>query len=168
MVPYALTLRTLPRPVRTALPRFSILLNRSFTNTTHTSYPRADAQDKDSMNTEANEYAKSGTDDDAARQESAAFDPDKTNPEEQKHIAGEGKSEYYMADRQGQNTTILAYTSIYQDNQSNPLEVSPANPDVSKQRPGQEKGAESSPGSHGESRERSSGGGSPAKGKKTS
>lgn len=42
------------------------------------------------MNTEATEYSKSGTDDAAARQEDAAFDPDKTDPEEQKDTAGEG------------------------------------------------------------------------------
>ena len=46
----------------------------------------------------------------------------------------------------------------------NPLEVSPANPEVSKQRPEQEGGAESSPGR--ENGEQRSGHGSPKKGKK--
>lgn len=40
-----------------------------------------DAQDKDSMNTEPNEYSKSGSDSQAAHT-SAAFDPSKTTPEE--------------------------------------------------------------------------------------
>ena len=43
------------------------------------------------MNTEATEYSKSGTDDESARQESAAFDPTITDPGEQKAKAGEGK-----------------------------------------------------------------------------
>jgi len=36
------------------------------------------------------EYAKSGSDDQAAAMGDAAFDPDKTSPEEQKKAAGEG------------------------------------------------------------------------------
>jgi hypothetical protein len=46
----------------------------------------------------------------------------------------------------------------------NPLEVSPANPEVSKQRPGEEGGAESSP--RRENEDQRSGYGSPKKGKK--
>ena len=42
------------------------------------------------MNTEATEYSKSGTDDEGARQEEAAFDPNITDPQEQKEKAGEG------------------------------------------------------------------------------
>jgi len=52
--------------------------------------PRIDSQDKDSINTEATEYSKSGTDDDAARNEKAAFDPSQTTPGEEKEKAGEG------------------------------------------------------------------------------
>jgi hypothetical protein len=52
--------------------------------------PRKDSQDKDSINTDATEYSKSGTDDDAARNEKAAFDPNQTDPGEQKEKAGEG------------------------------------------------------------------------------
>lgn len=47
-------------------------------------YPRKDSQDKDSINTEATEYSKSGTDDASARQEDVAFDPDSTDPGHQK------------------------------------------------------------------------------------
>jgi hypothetical protein len=53
-------------------------------------YPRKDSQDKDSINTEATEYSKSGSDDAAARQEKAAFDPSTTDPQEEKEIAGAG------------------------------------------------------------------------------
>ncbi|MCJ1291279.1 hypothetical protein MMC34_002822 [Xylographa carneopallida] len=137
----SLRLRTLtllrPMPLlRSSLPR------HPFSTAPRILYPRVDSQHKDSMNTEAQEYAKSGTDVDAANQNSAAFDPSKTDPMEQKEEAGKGKGDG-----------------------SNPLEVSPANPEVSKQRPEQEGGAEKGTGS---GRERSSGGGSPAKGKKTS
>ncbi len=52
-------------------------------------YPRKDSQDKDSINTEASEYSKSSTDDQAARQGEAAFDPKITDPQEQKDKAGE-------------------------------------------------------------------------------
>ncbi len=53
-------------------------------------FPRKDSQDKDSINTDATEYAKSGTDDDVARNEKAAFDPSQTNPGEEKETAGQG------------------------------------------------------------------------------
>lgn len=52
--------------------------------------PRKDSQHKDSINTEATEYSKSGTDDASARQEDAAFDPGITDPQQQKDKAGEG------------------------------------------------------------------------------
>lgn len=41
------------------------------------------------MNTEATEYSKSATDDEAARHEEAAFDPNTTDPQAQKKKAGE-------------------------------------------------------------------------------
>lgn len=58
------------------------------------------------MNPEANEYAKSSSDDSAAKNEDAAFDPDITDPEEARKKAGEG-------------------------NDVNPLDSSPANPGIS-------------------------------------
>ena len=42
------------------------------------------------MNVEAAETSKSATDDESARQEDAAFDPDITDPQEQHEKAGEG------------------------------------------------------------------------------
>ena len=61
---------------------------RSFGHSSQLSYPRKDAQDKDSINTEASEYSKSGTDDAAARADSTAFDPDTTSPEAQHEQEG--------------------------------------------------------------------------------
>ncbi|KAL8797774.1 MAG: hypothetical protein Q9195_000126 [Heterodermia aff. obscurata] len=104
-------------------------------------YPRKDSQDKDSINTEATEYSKSATDDESARQGNAAFDPNITDPHEQQGKAGEGRGD-----------------------KTNPLEVSPANPEVSKQRSPQEGGAQNS--GENSSRSRTSGGSSPNKGSK--
>ncbi|PBP20968.1 hypothetical protein BUE80_DR008221 [Diplocarpon rosae] len=94
-------------------------VRRVFSQSAIRGHPRKDSQDKDSINTEATEYSKSGTDDAAARQEEAAFDPSTTDPQEERKIAGEGNEE-----------------------SGNPLDVSPANPEVSKQRGQQEGGAE--------------------------
>jgi hypothetical protein len=54
---------------------------------------RKDAQDKDSLKPEPNEYSKSGSDDEAARVEKAAFDPSKTSPEEEHDTAGRESKE---------------------------------------------------------------------------
>lgn len=43
------------------------------------------------MNVEAAETSKSATDDESARQEDAAFNPDITDPQEQHERAGEGE-----------------------------------------------------------------------------
>lgn len=58
------------------------------------------------MDPEPNEYAKSSTDDTAAANEDAAFDPNITDPEHARKKAGEG-------------------------NEVNPLDSSPANPGLS-------------------------------------
>lgn len=42
------------------------------------------------------EYARSGSDDQAAAMGDAAFDPDMTSPEEQKKAAGEGVSGFLL------------------------------------------------------------------------
>ncbi len=69
--------------------------------------PQRNAQgDREKINTDANEYAKSGTDDTVAGNEQAAFDPKITDPQEAKKKAGEG-------------------------NEVNPLDASPANPKLS-------------------------------------
>ena len=54
---------------------------------------RKDTQDKDSLKPEPNEYSKSGSDDEAARVEKAAFDPSKTSPEEEHDTAGRESQE---------------------------------------------------------------------------
>ncbi|KAL6714351.1 hypothetical protein ACLMJK_007774 [Lecanora helva] len=120
---------------------------RQFSQSANVAYPRKDSQDKDSINTEATEYSKSATDDEGARQQDAAFDPNITDPQHQKEVAGKGT--------EGTDT-------------NNPLDVSPANPEVSKQRGETEGGAESSSSSAGTTsdRQRSSGGGGPRKGSK--
>ena len=58
--------------------------------TTTRPYPRKDTQDRESMNTESNEYSKSGGGDNsaAAATEDVAFSADKTKPEEE-HDAAE-------------------------------------------------------------------------------
>jgi hypothetical protein len=70
------------------------------------------------MSPEANEYAKSSTDDVTAANEEAAFDPNITDPQEAKEKVGEG-------------------------NRVNPLDASPANPELRreprKRREGQSK-----------------------------
>lgn len=54
---------------------------------------RKDAQGKDDLKPEPNEYSKSGSDDAAARVEETAFDPDKTSPEAQHDHAASESSE---------------------------------------------------------------------------
>ena len=58
-----------------------------------TSPTPSDAQvDREKINPEANEYAKSGTDNTAAKNDEAAFDPNITDPQEAKKKAGEGNT----------------------------------------------------------------------------
>lgn len=68
--------------------------------------PYKDDQDRESLKPKAQEYVKGDEagDDAAAHKDDAAYNPDKTNPETEKGMAGDG---------------------------SNPLEFSPANPDLS-------------------------------------
>ncbi|KAL8804962.1 MAG: hypothetical protein Q9182_002272 [Xanthomendoza sp. 2 TL-2023] len=61
---------------------------RFLSQTACLAYPRKDSQHKDSINTEATEYSKSGTDDASARQEDTAFDPGVTDPGNQKDKVG--------------------------------------------------------------------------------
>lgn len=68
-------------------------MHRQFSQTLSFAFPRRDSQDKNSINTEATEYSKSATDDEGARQEEAAFNPDITDPQQQKDKAGEGTGE---------------------------------------------------------------------------
>lgn len=96
--------------------------------------------DREKMNTESNEYSKSGSDAKSA-QEDAAFDPSTTSPESQKQESSD----------QAPNSA----------SQGDPLEVSPGNKEISKPRDQQEGGAEK-----GEDKTGTSGSGSPSKGKK--
>ena len=69
------------------------LSRRQFSQSRWLAYPRKDSQDKDSINTEATEYSKSATDDEGARHDDAAFNPDITDPQQQKDKAAEGTGE---------------------------------------------------------------------------
>lgn len=84
---------TVKQRARSQQPLFSLPAHRQFSQTLSFALPRKDSQHKDSINTEATEYSKSATDDEGARQEDAAFNPDITDPQEQKHKAGEGTGE---------------------------------------------------------------------------
>jgi len=57
-----------------------------FFSTTPTRFAQKDAQDKDSLKPRSTEYSKSGSDDAAAHSD-AAFDPNKTSPEEAEKTA---------------------------------------------------------------------------------
>lgn len=65
------------------------------------------------------QYSKSGTDDGASDESKAAYDPNITDPKQELKEAGKGED-------------------------GNPLDVSPANPEVSKPRGKQEGGAQNS------------------------
>ena len=84
--------RTSRSNIRTCQSKAALRPLQCFSTKSSRFYPRKDSQDKDSINTEATEYSKSGTDDEAARREDAAFDPEITDPNEQKDKAGEGHS----------------------------------------------------------------------------
>lgn len=98
----------------------SLPLPRFLSTTSAPYFPRKDDQDKDSLNPQSTEYSKSGTDDAAAAEEDAAFNPNKTRPEQ--------------AERSAESSS-----------NGNPLDVSPGNPDVSKPKGDQEGGAQGSP-----------------------
>lgn len=69
--------------------------------------PQRDAQkDREKISPDANEYSKSGTDTSAAAQDEAAYNDNISDPQEAKKEAGKG-------------------------NEVNPLDASPANPDIS-------------------------------------
>merc|ERR1712115_764685 len=74
---------------------------------------RKDAQGKDDLKPEPNEMSKSGSDDQAAAVEDAAFNPKKTSPEDEYNTAGGESAKHGM---------------------NNSLDVSPANKAVMKDR----------------------------------
>lgn len=64
--------------------------HRRFSQTPLSAYPRKGFEDRNSINAEATEYSKSGTDNQAA-EEKGAFDPKVTRPEEQRAASGKGE-----------------------------------------------------------------------------
>lgn len=106
---------------------------RPFSSAPSTLYPRKDSQDKDSLNPRSTEYSKTGTDDAVAENPDAAFNPNKTRPEQEKA------------------------TSEKESGGGDPLDVSPGNKEASKPRDEQEGGPTASP------RTSASGGGSAPK-----
>jgi hypothetical protein len=75
--------------------------NRQFSQSTTFACPRKDSQDRNSINTESTEYSKSGSDDQAAALDDAAFNPDITDPEPEGEKAGQdsvSKSLSYQRD----------------------------------------------------------------------
>ncbi|KAF2765897.1 hypothetical protein EJ03DRAFT_279187 [Teratosphaeria nubilosa] len=104
-------------------------------------YARKDAMGKDDLKPEPNEYSKSASDDQAARVDKTAFDPNQTSPESQEASAGqEGADEGF----------------------NNPLNASPANHELSHvndPKKGQPEGSPSDSAGHEGGRARTSGGG---------
>ena len=82
--------RSFRAPQTTIRPALFIYQTSPLSSTSRFLYPQKGAEDKDSIDRESTEYSKSGTDDQSAAQEEAAFDADKTSPESQKEKAGEG------------------------------------------------------------------------------
>ncbi|KAI7157467.1 hypothetical protein KC349_g5573 [Hortaea werneckii] len=135
---YSRTLRSF------ALPRRQYLAARQFQTSSRLCASK-DAQGKDDLKPEPNEMSKSASDDQAAAVEDAAFNPKKTSPEDEYNTAGGESAKHGM---------------------NNPLDVSPANHEVSKPRSGTEGGHEGSSAQAGDAnsqRARTSGGGSSPK-----
>ena len=70
-------------------PSFLCAYNRSLHQSARSLLPRKDAQGKDDLTPESNEYSKSGSDAQSAQMDQAAFDPKKTSPEEEHDVAGQ-------------------------------------------------------------------------------
>jgi len=103
-------LNHLTRP-RSLYQYFSTTTPRSFAQQNQnpdqeTTHQRAAQLDREKIDRDSNEYSKSGTDESSAANEEAAFDPNITDPQEAKKKAGEG-------------------------NRGNPLDTSPASPEIS-------------------------------------
>jgi hypothetical protein len=153
------------------------MVNRAFTQTPLAQYPRKDSQDKDSIDATPTEYSKSGTDADSAHS-STAFDPSQTKPETEKNSSEVGftlplapffgqsleegtEESNVMIEVEDVEASRKAQKANFGALKGSDLDVSPANPEVSKQRGQTEGGAENSP-SEGK---RSGGGGQEKNGK---
>ena len=102
-----------PRALKSSSrPHRFLAVSRPFAHTTRFKYPRKDSQDKDSINTEATEYSKSATDDEGARQHDAAFNPNVTDPQEQKDMAGKNKEVYSQSPIATRHLTPTCYCSL--------------------------------------------------------
>ncbi|KAL1629924.1 hypothetical protein SLS54_000782 [Diplodia seriata] len=157
------TLTTMPYRLRSTCPRGTrIAAIRATTKTTAPTAPmtmtnstrlfhhsrtvlgstKEDHMERDRLNPSSTEYSKSGSDDDAAKMSDAAFNPDKTSPEEAVGSADQESGEG-----------------------PNPLDVSPGNQEVSSSKDPEQGGPDRSPSESGEpsSRARSSSRGSPKK-----
>ncbi|EDU49620.1 hypothetical protein PtrSN002B_007343 [Pyrenophora tritici-repentis] len=64
----------------------AVIARPQFFSTTPSRFAQKDAQDKDSLKPRSTEYSKSGSDDSAAHSD-AAFNPNKTSPEEAERTA---------------------------------------------------------------------------------
>lgn len=95
--------RSFARPSARLLPTSASPTTRPFTSTP-LNRARKDAQDKDSLKPEPNEYSKSGSDDAAAATEKAAFDPSQTRPEEERATAGR---------ESGGDVSLSCFTTIF-------------------------------------------------------
>ncbi|TKX20195.1 hypothetical protein C1H76_7696 [Elsinoe australis] len=128
--------RTFFRTTRSLYRPSTFIPSRALSQTTRVA-ARKDAMGKDDLKPEPNEYSKSASDDEAARIDGTAFNPNQTRPEEQLESGEQEKGT------------------------GNPLNASPANHEISQPRKGTEGGAESSSAQSGQGpsdRQRSSGG----------
>ncbi|KAF2743617.1 hypothetical protein M011DRAFT_471166 [Sporormia fimetaria CBS 119925] len=104
-----LTRHLLARPNPAFQAQTPLAVSRTFT-TQSALYARKGAEDKDSLSPRRSEYSQTGGDDAAAENSDAAFNPNKTSPEEEIGTAGQG-------------------------NNGNPLDVSPGNDAVNRPKP---------------------------------
>ena len=94
----------------TSMPKISPI--RGLHGTRVASYPRKGSQDKDSIDREPNEYSKSGTDEETAEQEQAAFDPNITDPHKEQSKAGEGKKVIWARKSHTRNLCLTATATL--------------------------------------------------------
>ena len=102
---------------------------RHFSQSQRPCWPKKQSQDRESIDTESTEYSKSDTDDSAAHSK-VAFDPTTRSPEEE-------KSQASKEENVSQHSTDPCQTKYCADKKSlqgsgSPLDVSPANQDISK------------------------------------
>lgn len=86
-LPCTRMLSTKKLPWNSSHPHISVR-SRQFSQSTAFSYPRKDSQDRNSIDREATEYTRSGSDDQTAAMDDAAFNPDLTDPDSQKKKTG--------------------------------------------------------------------------------